>query len=73
MLPVFFERAKDFVLSPITDRSGQSIHVDEYLGPANSEERQVASLLLGRIGRRMKNASASASITQWQALFGENE
>jgi hypothetical protein len=73
MLPVFFERAKDLVLSPIKDRSGQSIHVDEYLGPANSEERQVASHLLGRIGRRMKNATASASIAQWQALFGEDE
>jgi hypothetical protein len=72
MLPVFFERAKDLVLSPIKDRSGQSIYVDEYLGPANSEERQVASYLLGRIGRRMKNATASASIAQWQALFGED-
>jgi hypothetical protein len=70
MLPVFFDRAKDLVLSPIVDRSGQSIHVDEYLGSANSEERQVASHVLGRIARRMKNATASASAAQWQALFG---
>jgi hypothetical protein len=73
MLPVLFERAKDLVLSPIEDKSGQSIHVDEYLGPANSEQRQVASHLLGRIARRMKNATASGSIAQWEALFGEDE
>jgi hypothetical protein len=73
MLPTFFERAKDLVLSPITDSSGQSIHVDEYLGPANSEQRQVASHVLARIGRRMKNATASASVEQWRALFGYDE
>ncbi|MGA2569589.1 MAG: CBASS oligonucleotide cyclase [Terracidiphilus sp.] len=73
MLPVLFERGKDLVLSPIEDKSGQSIHVDEYLGPANSEERQVVSHLLGRIARRMKNATASGSIAQWEALFGEDE
>jgi hypothetical protein len=70
MLPVFFDRAKELVLSPIKDRSGQSIHVDEYLGPENSEARQIASHVLGRIARRMKNATASASTAQWQALFG---
>jgi hypothetical protein len=33
MLPAFFERARELVLSPIRDSTGQSIHVDEYLGP----------------------------------------
>jgi predicted nucleotidyltransferase len=70
MLPVFFERARDLVLSPIRDRSGQSIHVDAYLGPENSEERQVVGHLLGRIARRMRNATLSASKAQWRALFG---
>lgn len=70
MLPVFFERAKDLVLSPMKDRSGQSIHVDGYLGAANSEQRQVASHVLGRIARRMKNATAASSTAQWRALFG---
>ncbi len=73
MLPAFFERARDLVLSPIQDKTGQSIHVDEYLGPANSEERQVVSHVFGRIARRMKNATSSASIPQWQALFGVEE
>jgi hypothetical protein len=70
MLPTFFDRAKELVLSPIKDRSGQSIHVDEYLGPENSEARQIASHVLARIARRMNNATASASTAQWQALFG---
>lgn len=70
MLPHFFERASDLVLTPIRDRTGQSIHVDEYLGPSNSEARQVASHLLGRLARRMRNASAAGSESQWQSLFG---
>jgi hypothetical protein len=70
MLPAFFERAKDLVLTPIRDSSGQSIHVDGYLGKANSEQRQVASHVLGRIARRMKNATAAASTDQWEELFG---
>jgi hypothetical protein len=73
MLPVFFERSRELILSPIRDRSGQSVHVDAYLGPANSEQRQIASHILGRIARRMRNATASASIDQWRALFGIDE
>ena len=39
MLPTFFERAKDLVRTPIKDSTGQSIHVDGYLGPAESSAR----------------------------------
>ena len=70
MLPVFFERAKDLVLAPIRDSSGQSIHVDEYLGESGSEVRRVYSHILARIAKRMRNASASASEAQWRAIFG---
>lgn len=70
MLPTFFDRARDLVLSPIRDSTGQSVHVDNYLGPANSPERQAASHLLGRLARRMRNATAAASVGQWKALFG---
>jgi hypothetical protein len=73
MLPVFFEKAKDRVLQPITDSSGQSVHVDEYMGEANSQARQNASHILGRIAKRIANATASGSLDQWQDLFGENE
>ncbi len=70
MLPTFFERARELVLSPIKDSTGQSIHVDAYLGPANSEARQAASHVLGRIARRMRNATVAGSTAQWRALFG---
>ncbi len=70
MLPAYFERARDLVLSPIKDSTGQSIHVDEYLGPANSPARMAMSHVLDRIARRMRNASAAGSADQWRALFG---
>ena len=69
MLPALFERARALVLSPIVDSTGQSVHVDEYLGPTNSEARQAAGHLLGRLARRMRNATAAASMEQWQAMF----
>jgi hypothetical protein len=73
MLPIFFERAKDLVLSLIKDRTGQSIHVDEYLGPEGSSERASASHLFGRLAKRMRNASAAGSATQWRAIFDGEE
>ena len=72
MLPVFFEKARELVLSPISDSTGQSVHVDGYLGSANSVPRQAASHLLNRIAKRMRNASAYQSSDQWEALFGSD-
>jgi len=70
MLPHFFERASELVLSPIKDSTGQSIHVDEYLGPARSEQRVAASHVLQRLARRMRNATTFGSTDQWLSLFG---
>jgi hypothetical protein len=70
MLPAFFERARELVLSPIRDSTGQSVQVDEYLGPANSETRLALSHVLGRVARRMRNATAAGSTAQWAAMFG---
>jgi len=69
MLPFLFERAKDLVLAPIRDSTGQSVHVDEYLGRENSEARQSVSHLLGNLAKRMRNASAGKSEEQWKAVF----
>jgi len=69
MLPFLFERAKDIVLSPIRDSTGQSIHVDEYLGPEGSEARMSVSHLLGNLAKRMRNSSAAKSEDQWKAVF----
>ena len=70
MLPEFFERGRELVKSPIRDSTGQSVHVDDYLGPADSPARVAMSHVLDRIARRMRNASAAASADQWRALFG---
>ncbi|WP_288960304.1 CBASS oligonucleotide cyclase [uncultured Sulfitobacter sp.] len=69
MVPKFFEKAKELVKSPIRDSTGQSVHVDGYLGTENSRERLAASHVLGRIAKRMHNASANMSKDQWAALF----
>ena len=73
MLPTFFEKAKDLVLTPIRDSTGQSVHLDDYLGPANSEARVNTSHILGRLAKRMRNATAAGSKSQWRALFGFDE
>jgi hypothetical protein len=73
MLPAFFEKAKTLVLAPIKDGTGQSLHVDDYLGAANSEGRAAASHILGRLEKRMRNATLAESMAQWEALFGLDE
>lgn len=73
MLVEFFDRAKTLVNTPIRDKTGQSIHLDDYLGPAKSPDRVKLSYLLGRIEKRMRNASAASSIEKWSAIFGLDE
>ena len=70
MLQVFFEKAKELVLNPIRDSTGQSVHVDGYLGVAKSPERLTASHLLDRISKRIRNATGARSTAQWRSLFG---
>jgi predicted nucleotidyltransferase len=71
MLPYFFDKAKDLVLSPIKDRTGQSVHVDAYHGPENSAARVQASHILGRIAKRIRNANAAKSQKMWSELFNQ--
>lgn len=70
MLPLYFEKAAQLVLNPIKDRTGQSVHVDEYLGPGGSEARVARGHVLDRIARRMRNATTSQSLAQWKAILG---
>src|SRR5271157_1176210 len=71
MLEHLFDRARTLVLSPIRDKTGQSVHVDGYLGPTNSADRKAVSAVLDRVSRRMRNADVSKSKQQWMELFGE--
>lgn len=71
MLEHFFDAARSLVLAPIRDKTGQSVHVDSYLGQANSTARKEVSAALDRIHRRMKNADTLRSEDQWLEPFGE--
>jgi len=69
MLQHFFEQAQELVLKPMTEETGQSVRVDDYLGAANSQPRQKINQVLSRISKRIRNANASMSLDQWLELF----
>ena len=69
MLRTFFEGAAARVLSPIRDRTGQSLHVDDYLGKEGSFERRVVADAMGRLARKIANADSRQSIDEWKSLF----
>jgi hypothetical protein len=71
MLHVFFQRGAVEVRTPIKDRSGQSVNVDEYLGREGSLERRIVSDYFARISRKMTMADQGQSIDQWKSLFGD--
>lgn len=70
MLKHYFREASKLVRQPIRDRTGQSVHVDDYLGPSNSLERKIISDAFGRVSRRMSNADNAGSVDEWRKLFG---
>ena len=72
MLHHFFQAASGLVRSPIRDSTGQSLHVDNRLGPSDSRQRQHLSGVLDRIARRMSNADRSGSSEDWLQAIGES-
>jgi hypothetical protein len=70
MLEHFFDACRSLVLITIRDKTGQSVHVDSYLGPASSKSRKEVSAALDRIHRRMMNADTLRSEEQWLEPFG---
>ena len=71
LLRRFFHSAAEVVLSPVEDVTSQSHHVDEYLGAAASLERRIVSDALARTARRIDNADARKSLSDWRSLFGD--
>ena len=71
MLYQLFERGSSLVLNPIRDSTGQSLSVDENLGPADSTPRQLLGGEMSRIARRMLNADSVGSPEAWLAAIGE--
>ena len=70
MLQHFFKTAPEQCRKPIKDSTGQSVHVDEYLGEENSTPRLVVADALGRIGRRLANADGARSLEEWRSVLG---
>ncbi len=71
MLTHFFNEASSSVKSPIKDSTGQSIHVDDHLGPKDSTARRIVSTALDRISRKIKNSDGMRSVISWEKIFGE--
>lgn len=69
MLKHFFTEGAKCVLKPITDKTGQSTHVDDYLGPANSLQRKMVSDSMANIARKMQNADGSREIRIWEQIL----
>jgi len=71
MLKYYFEHAPEVIKTKIKDNTGQSLHVDDYLGPNNSEKRYRASYAYDRIHRKIETADEHKSEEKWNELIGE--
>lgn len=69
MLKHFFNEGSKNVLQPIKDKSGQSIHVDDYLGTSNSLNRKMISDSMATVARKMQNADGSREIRIWEQIL----
>lgn len=65
-LQIFCEHSSNAVLNPITDNTGQSLHVDEYLGTGESSKRRYISHTLKTLSNEMNNAD---SVDKWKNIF----
>lgn len=73
MLNYFFDKATILVKSKIRDSTGQSLHIDDYLGEKNSSQRFATSDSLSQLVRKMNNADASRNINMWKSLLNRND
>ncbi len=69
MLLYFCQKAKDRVLTPIGEITGQSEFIDTKFGVANSNIRKKLSSYLERISMKMKLATSNSSIDDWVQLL----
>jgi Second Messenger Oligonucleotide or Dinucleotide Synthetase domain len=58
MLVHLIRHAQQAVLRPTGDITGQSVHIDQHLGPANSDARRNVSAALGRVAPQLADGSA---------------
>jgi hypothetical protein len=70
MLKHFFSKATDRVLTPIKDRAGNPINVDDNLGSANNLNRRIICNSFDRIAKRMNNADGAQNLEYWKSILG---
>lgn len=71
MLRHFVEYSSTRVNKPIADKTGQSLHVDDYLGGSGSQERQRVSNVLSRLSNRLNASEKRGSVDDLKAIFGD--
>lgn len=71
MLQHFVRVSVHRVLSPIRDTTGQSLHVDDYLGPTSAPDRIRVSKSLDRLANRLMTADSRASLADLKNVFGD--
>ena len=69
MVQYFMQRAQNEILRPIADKTGQSRHVDDYLGSTGSNERQKVSKAIGSIAKRLDQSDSTNSSDVWEELI----
>jgi len=69
LLKHFYTDAKERVLKRMPDVTGQSSHVDEYLGRDKSVNRQVVADSLGLLARKMHSADNAGTLGAWQEII----
>jgi hypothetical protein len=69
MLTHLVEYASKAVLTPIRDKTGQSIHIDDSLGSSDSYERQRASAAIQGVEEKIRQADEEKSRERWSELF----
>jgi len=69
MLRHFFEKSITKVLTPIKDKTGQTINTDTYLGGKESVMRKAVSDSLGQILRKIESADLSNNTSEWKSIL----
>lgn len=68
MVRHFWMQAQNRVLRPISDSTGQSRHVDDYLGVTESQARQRVSNAIGKIVTNIETADNLRSPEKWEEM-----
>lgn len=69
ILKIFFAESAKRIKEPITDLSGQSKTVDDYLGGKDSLKRGIVANYLQRISNKMSYADDTCAQTNWDEIL----